>query len=646
VSQFPGRNDPCHCGSGVKYKKCHEARDREAAGSPQLRLLAGAPEPARRRLLNLPPAAQLNRAWELDIAPVPGTFADDPAARPAAILVVAPPFVLACEIVNQPSAEPRELAEVLAREVVTAAKQTGVTPAHISIRHPTLVEPLGRALVPHGIGVLVEEELPGVADALRSLLAHVYGGIVPLQQLRAQPETWAGWGMPARLVARMFSAAAAYHRAAPWKISAGEIPIFVSRPGGHAWTAVILGAAGEQTGLTLYADGADLERMYARGDGDPATAFNAIRGAIVSVLFNTRTELPRRMRSEIQSAGWDIAGPNAYPTLLVLNTPGGGIRQQQFEDLVAALESVPRFAQKFAPVFAGAIQDEPQVDWTDAETGVTCRMDFGDESFQGFAPPPIVLDPAGPEGPGATPLAALDEQSAARSVNRTLTRFRAWLRKPGRHKPPSDAAVRRHADVARLFAELCAHASLKPVTAVTEYDLREFLYDWFPRKVTCTERDARAMLVSLRRFFEFLEEREGVVCPWGWPIIADTETFAIRRASFPGGFFWDERVQAWQAPHTRDLAGRILLPVSDSRGGIEWGRTMGRIEYTLNREAHRLWIAWRDEAVRSGTRAPVDVLGFALAKQRAWAGAPNPNCAGFTPKAAIARERQIAVTAT
>ena len=26
----PGRNDPCHCASGKKYKKCHEEVDREA----------------------------------------------------------------------------------------------------------------------------------------------------------------------------------------------------------------------------------------------------------------------------------------------------------------------------------------------------------------------------------------------------------------------------------------------------------------------------------------------------------------------------------------------------------------------------------------------------------------------------------------
>lgn len=28
----PGRNDPCHCGSGKKYKKCCEAKDEKARG--------------------------------------------------------------------------------------------------------------------------------------------------------------------------------------------------------------------------------------------------------------------------------------------------------------------------------------------------------------------------------------------------------------------------------------------------------------------------------------------------------------------------------------------------------------------------------------------------------------------------------------
>lgn len=36
-----GRNDPCHCGSGQKYKKCHLAKD-DAAKSAELAAAAAA----------------------------------------------------------------------------------------------------------------------------------------------------------------------------------------------------------------------------------------------------------------------------------------------------------------------------------------------------------------------------------------------------------------------------------------------------------------------------------------------------------------------------------------------------------------------------------------------------------------------------
>ena len=37
----PGRNDPCHCGSGQKYKKCHLVAD-DAAKSAELAAAAAA----------------------------------------------------------------------------------------------------------------------------------------------------------------------------------------------------------------------------------------------------------------------------------------------------------------------------------------------------------------------------------------------------------------------------------------------------------------------------------------------------------------------------------------------------------------------------------------------------------------------------
>ena len=40
-AEKPGRNDPCHCGSGLKYKKCHSVAD-DAARSAELSAQAAA----------------------------------------------------------------------------------------------------------------------------------------------------------------------------------------------------------------------------------------------------------------------------------------------------------------------------------------------------------------------------------------------------------------------------------------------------------------------------------------------------------------------------------------------------------------------------------------------------------------------------
>lgn len=41
-----GRNDPCHCGSGRKYKQCCLAKDEDAARAARAEAAAKAPPPA------------------------------------------------------------------------------------------------------------------------------------------------------------------------------------------------------------------------------------------------------------------------------------------------------------------------------------------------------------------------------------------------------------------------------------------------------------------------------------------------------------------------------------------------------------------------------------------------------------------------
>jgi preprotein translocase subunit SecA len=41
-----GRNDPCHCGSGKKYKQCHLSKDEEAARAKRTKEVAPATDVA------------------------------------------------------------------------------------------------------------------------------------------------------------------------------------------------------------------------------------------------------------------------------------------------------------------------------------------------------------------------------------------------------------------------------------------------------------------------------------------------------------------------------------------------------------------------------------------------------------------------
>ncbi len=41
-----GRNDPCHCGSGKKYKQCHLAADEAKAREARAKAAAESPEPS------------------------------------------------------------------------------------------------------------------------------------------------------------------------------------------------------------------------------------------------------------------------------------------------------------------------------------------------------------------------------------------------------------------------------------------------------------------------------------------------------------------------------------------------------------------------------------------------------------------------
>ena len=628
-----GRNDPCPCGSGKKYKQCCLAKDaaRDSANRRIGLATPGNPKPH----LGIPAGAALPDLWEVELVPLLITIGDDPAARPVGILIAAGGFVVHAQMVGNAPAEPAELAPIVVATIADAMQLSGRRPARVHVRHESVARELAPLLDAHGISVAASPNLPSAEDASRSMRERMAGGH-PDAPLASQPETWGAWGLEPRQLARLFAASAAYYRAAPWKGVADDHPIHATLASGAEWTAVLLGNAGEEFGLALYRDLADLEALY-RAD-NPRSAFGQVRDAMISITFGAKDDLPPRMRREIHDAGWEVAGPGAYPLLTVLGTPGGGITRRQADDLITLLGTVPRFV---AWNEQSLNADIPGTAWADPASGATLGFLAGAvEIEEPLWPIPDVLVPAGPEGPGARPGERIGEDDDVAAIKaELLERFVVYLQRDGPSGGLSDATARKHAYAAQLLLDFLSDYRGIPAQAVTEFDLRDFLYRWYPQKVIVGESAAKTLLGSLRRFFRFLEMEEGIRCPWAQPILADKDAFMIRWGERPVGLNFGQ-VSTWVGELTADLEARVLIPTPDPLGGIEWGELAGVVEVELYDELHRLWLLWRDEIIRGGVADPERVYDALLPRQRAWATRPNPLAGGATPAKAIAREQK------
>jgi len=625
---LPHRNDPCPCGSGRKFKRCH---GNHADGTPPALSVADGGEaggaPGAR------PTPHPEARWEVDLLPLPITIGSDPDARPVILLVVGDGYVLHQQALNQPPSDPVEVAGLLLRGVRAVVDRVGSWPPVVAVRTPALAAALSAAA--GSVPARIETgPLPEFDEASRGLFAFLGPGLEDRPLGLSSPETWKGWGLPAGMIADLFSAAADYYHARPWRTITDETLLQADCPTGHQWTACILGNGGIEFGLALYQDPEDLERQFMATD--PHRAMSELRGAVLSLTFGRRDELPKVMRKEILAAGWTVAGPEAYPVLMALNTPGGGVTATQIADLRDVLRALGPMARQWDTELGSAGPET--FAWTDAGSGVTLTMISAPHFDSELWPVPITLHSALPAGPAADPAAALERRDPAvlrETWEAVLTLFVHQL-----HQELALPTVLQHGRNVVLFLSFLADIEEIPVEALTEHDLRSFLYDWVHRGAKSATPDLRAMPVSLERFFRFLSTACGLECPWAWEILADRETFRVRHETWPGGFENERAIGAWITVLTLDLEARVLLPELDMANGGEWGATMGQDEEALHRELRRRWLLWRDEVIAAGQVLPAEVRGELIRRQRAWELAPHPAHKGKPPVDVIQRERK------
>lgn len=309
--------------------------------------------------------ATLSDEWDMEAVPIPARFTSDPAARAAIALVVSGDRIVHANVLNRPPAELPELARMMAKELDAAIVNAGRAPRRIHVRHVPFAKALRSRVRRRGIGVHTEREQPDIVEAAKALLFYVSGiEDVPLVSF---PETWAAWGFSREDVGRLFRAAAMYYRAQPWDVFADNEPVAATLADGVEWHAVIMGTAGKECGLALYADADDLLVLHFLQHTERAV-FGA-RGAALYLSFSPGREVPPHMRREVRDAKWEIAGPAAYPMLMALNTPGGGVQSKQFDAMLAVLRALPRFVATVRRNSAAGAKKARR--WKDKAAGVT-----------------------------------------------------------------------------------------------------------------------------------------------------------------------------------------------------------------------------------------------------------------------------------
>lgn len=626
-----GRNDPCPCGSGRKFKHCcrrleSEARRGSVAGGDEHRTLA-LPGEVRR-------AATAAHRWQADIRPLASYTEDDPSARLGTLMVTAGGFVVHSDVLRRPSPEAEQMAEVILSGVLAARQTLDRTPESVEVGDEQTAAALRALLAERDLPIQVEAgATEEVTNVMRQMSQHM-GGHMSGQ---SRPECWQGWDLPAEWVAEIHRAAARFHRARLWERCDEGLDVMAKAPSGRVWSLVIGGEAAGTGYLYAFTEITDFVGLVQLGLREP----DECEGPFYSLFFEAGKSRTRAARREVAAAGWEVAAAGAYPVLVAVGSPAGGIRRADADDLLVLLRAVSALAEA-APGSITALADG----WTDRDTK-TSLVRFGgeiedpDDELEWQGPGDAAVDrlvPGGAIGPGAEPAAALRQITRGGDElpldQRRLDRFAAYLEATGL-KP---ATVSRHRDNVFLFLDFLRGSGV-PLAAVHELDLRTFLFDWYPRKVMDSRTGAGSTPTSLKRFFRFLAEEEGIDCPWAAPILRHKDAFLARWESFPGGFFWDPAVQTWRAAVARDLDRRLLIPRSQLAEDDEWGLTMGPREAGLHEELQRRWLLWRDEAIAAGPERSVTLRPLLEQRQLRWETSPHPRHEGKTPLEVIRAER-------
>jgi hypothetical protein len=531
-------------------------------------------------------------AWSVDALPLDEPWRGDEPARAMLVVVAERNVVFKRLLPAWVLAQSDDAARLITNAVHEVARKAGGYPRRVLVREWSAATRLSAELDRHDVDVRVSA-LRKTSRIIRRLAGFldepdVAWDLSPVQDWsQVEPEA----------LDEYFRSAARFVRTRPWELIADE-EAFLARRGGRNSAVVLTHPRAHGHVLGVYTSAADFPETF----------------GTVHPVFGVQITDPAR-DSHLLAPGLPTTpsnpDPRPYPLLLESRDSDGPSTPQLL--LVSAMLSA------LAALAESGTRVGPGLRFTD-ENGVELRL----ENDSRDVPWPAMkqASPGCATGPGADPAAALPDHAAGMEAAEEprLARFAAGLSGTRRPARTTERYLRHAGEWTRYLTDTAG----VPATAATELDLRTFLYDWHPRTTRDDEDDARAVGASLKRYFAFLSEREGIAYPWAAAVLRERAVFLDRLETAPLSGDSDE-LQEWIAPFHADLDARVMLPDRSFPGEHDgFDAPASRDVAELSRELLRRWQLWRDEEIASEAVEPGALRARLVARQREWERTPHP----------------------
>ena len=397
--------------------------------------------------------------------------------RPAAVMWIEPETGL---IIDSQLVHPDEALRLAAPLFEQATRAPHVGQPRVPRRVRVATAELAQALRAHVTGVeIVVAPTPEIEPVLASLTEHLK------QPSEDDAGTYLGPEITADEVGRMFQAMARLYRLQPWRVfpADGLAAVTCERLAIDDGAICVVGQSGDSFGFLMCRTNDDMRTWI---DAAKRREPDRVPGHMM-VSYDSRTELTPALLHEIKTHAWEVAGPHAYPSIIIME-PELFRRGPTRTELVGLTEIVDSLAEllEHHPALGDAWDTDREVARA-AANGVAIRVPLwlsdGPIQFEAEDAARGIVDHDG----------IVDDELLERHREALVERFEA-----SREATPEFVAW------AEILIDCLADTCACTFVEITPRELTTFVFEIIPREISVEPSAAAEIIGSIRALLAFV----------------------------------------------------------------------------------------------------------------------------------------------